>query len=415
MFVPFGSQFQRFKDFFIGAVRAAFLPLVIAINVARNRSRARQEETLEQPKQGRTAEIMLERGYFDDRERTIVRFGDLNASLFRYETGVEAVRIANARGYVIGLPYMGQMVWRACFDGVELAMQSMFDAPRPAQTIIETYGCLAYHAGLLRNGVPTAEDTHPLHGEAPCMPMDRASIACGSDGNGSWISVVGERDYAMGFGAHYRAAPHVTLRADDTTFDIVMTVENLSTAPMDLMYLCHANFAFAEGARIVQPAPFDPEHVVTRTAIPGHVTPTDDYRAFLKELAARPDRMEVLNEPQRYAPEQVFYIKKLTPGADGLAHFMLSRREGDGFSIAYDPVAMPHAIRWILDNGDQRVAAFAIPGTCEPEGYTAEKKKGHVRSLASGARETFTTRLGYVDRRRAADLARSITQSAEGA
>jgi hypothetical protein len=291
----------------------------------------------------------------------------------------------------------------------------MFDAPRPAQTIIETYGCLVYHAGLLRNGVPTAEDTHPLHGEAPCMPMDSASIACGSDGSGSWLSVAGERDYAMGFGAHYRATPHVTLRADETRFDIVMTVENLSAAPMDLMYLCHANFAFAEGARIVQPAPFDSEHVVTRTAIPGHVTPTDDYRAFLKELAARPDRMEVLDEPQRYAPEQVFYIKNLKPGADGLAHFMLARREGDGFSIAYDPIAMPHAIRWILDNGDQRVAAFAIPGTCEPEGYTAEKRKGHVRSLASGARETFTTRLGYVDRRHAADLARSIAQSAEGA
>ena len=353
--------------------------------------------------------------FSDPRSETIVRFGDLRANLFRYETGVEAIRIANTRGHVIVLPYMGQMVWRACFDGVELAMHSMFDAPRPAATIIETYGCLAYHAGLLRNGTPTAEDTHPLHGEAPCMPMDRASIACGSDGNGSWISVAGERDYAMGFGAHYRATPHVTLCAGETAFDFVMTVENLSAAPMDLMYLCHANFAFAEGARIVQPAPFDPEHVVTRTAIPGHVSPTDDYRAFLKELAAQPDRMEVLNEPQRYAPEQVFYIKKLRPGADGLAHFMLARREGDGFSIAYDPVAMPHAIRWILNNEDQRVAAFAIPGTCEPEGYAAEKRKGNVRSLASGARETFTTRLGYVDRRHAADLARSIAQSATGA
>ena len=175
------------------------------------------------------------------------------------------------------------------------------------------------------------------------------------------------------------------------------------------------NFAFAEGARIIQPAPFDPEHVVTRTAIPGHVSPTDDYRAFLKEFADQPNRMELLNEPQRYAPEQVFYIKKLRRGADGLAHFMLARREGDGFSIAYDPVAMPHAIRWILNNEDQRVAAFAIPGTCEPEGYAAEKRKGHVRSLASGARETFTTRLGYADRRHAADLARSIAQSATGA
>jgi hypothetical protein len=41
----------------------------------------------------------------------------------------------------------------------------------------------------------------------------------------------------------------------------------------------------------------------------------------------------------------------------------------------------------------------------------ADKRKGNVRSLASGARETFRTRLGYVDRRYAADLARSIAQS----
>jgi hypothetical protein len=367
---------------------------------------------LEQQPRGPAAEIKLERGFFGDKERTIVKFGDLSASLFRYETGVEAIRIVNPRGHVIVLPYMGQMVWRACFDGVELAMQSMFEAPRPAQTILETYGCLAYHAGLLRNGVPTAEDTHPLHGEAPCLPLDSASIVCGSNEKGLSITVAGERDYAMGFGAHYRAAPHVTLGADATAFDMAMTVENLSADPMDLMYLCHANFAFAEGARIVQPVPFDSDHVVTRTAMPGHVSPTDDYRAFLSELAAHPGRMEVLDEPQRYAPEQVFYIKKLTPGADGLVHFMLARREGDGFSIAYDPVAMPHTIRWILANSDQRVAAFAIPGTCEPEGYAAEKRKGNVRSLAGGARETFTTRLGYVDRRHAADLARSIAQQA---
>ncbi len=76
---------------------------------------------------------------------------------------------------------------------------------------------------------------------------------------------------------------------------------------------------------------------------------------------------------------------------------------------------MPPAIRWILDNEDQRVAAFVIPGTCEPEGYAAERRMGHVRSLTSGARETFTTRVGYVDRRHAADLARSIAQSATGA
>ena len=104
-----------------------------------------------------------------------------------------------------------------------------------------------------------------------------------------------------------------------------MTVENLSAAPMDLMYLCHANFAFAEGARIVQPAYV---RSGARRDPDGHsgasLTPTDDYRAFVKELATRPDRMEVLNEPERYAPEQVFYIKKVEARCcDALIHFML--------------------------------------------------------------------------------------------
>ena len=57
---------------------------------------------------------------------------------------------------------MGQMLWDAAFDGLGLTMKSQFDMPRPAPTIIGTYGCLAFHSGLLRNGVPTAADSHPV-------------------------------------------------------------------------------------------------------------------------------------------------------------------------------------------------------------------------------------------------------------
>lgn len=344
-----------------------------------------------------TTVINLDRHDFADSERLLLRHGALSAMLYRYPTGVEAMRIANARGHVVVLPYLGQIVWRAMFDGVELAMQSMFDAPRPAQTIIETYGALLYHAGILRNGVPAAADTHALHGEMPCMPMDRAWLECGTDAHGAWLAINSLRDYAMGFGAHYRATPRVILRENATEFDVAMDVENLSTAAMDLMYLCHANFAFSQGARIVQPVPFDAEHVITRTAVPSHVTPTDDYRALLAELAADPARMAVLDEPARYNPEQVFYIKGLTPDSDGLVHFVMIRPEGDGLTIGYDPVALPHTVRWVMVTADQQVAAFAMPATCEPEGYTAEKRKGNVRSLPGGTRVVFTTRLGYID------------------
>lgn len=69
---------------------------------------------------------------------------------------------------------------------------------------------------------------------------------------------------------------------------------------------------------------------------------------------------------------------------------------------------MPHAIRWILDNKDQRVAAFAMPATCEPEGYSAEKRKGNVRLLASKATARFVTTIAYVDRESAPAAAASI-------
>lgn len=343
-------------------------------------------------------QIALDRSFFAARERVVLRRGELSATIFRYDSGVEALRIANARGCVEVLPYMGQMVWGARFDGVELAMHSMFDQPRPASNILETYGCLCYHAGLLRNGVPGAQDSHALHGEFPCLPMDTAGLLCGEDAQGPYLAVASMRDYAMGFGAHYRATPRVVLREAATTFDVVMEVENLSAAPMDLMYICHANFAFVENGRIVQPAPFTPEHVVTRTAIPSHVQPNDLYRALLADLARNPARMEQMSEPDRYDPEQVFYIKNLRRGADGLAHFLYQRPQGDGFTVAYDPHTMPHTIRWILANSDQRTCAFAMPGTCEPEGYTAERAKNHVRTVAGGARIAFTTQLGYADR-----------------
>ena len=353
-------------------------------------------------------QIALRREMFGEKEREIVRFGGLVGSAFRYDTGVEALRLVNARGSVTVLPYMGQIAWSAVFDGVELAMQSMFREPRPANVIVETYGCLAYHCGLLRSGVPSATDTHPLHGEMPCAPMDRAGIACGTDARGRWMAVMGAREYAMGFGAHYLATPSVVLRENEASCEIEMDVVNLSSAPMDLMYMCHVNFAFAEGARIVQSVPFTPEHVVTRTAIPGHVTPTADYRALLAALAADPARMQRLDEPARYDPEQVFYIKDVKRGADGRARFLMWRREGDAFTISWDPENMPHTIRWVLANSDQRVAAFAMPATCEPEGYTAEKAKGNVRSLPGGARARFSTLIGYCDATSAAAAAESI-------
>ncbi|WP_323016795.1 aldose 1-epimerase family protein [Castellaniella sp.] len=334
--------------------------------------------------------------------------GSICATAFRYPSGVEGLRLQNARGYLEVLPYMGQMIWRAEFDGVKLTMGNRFDMPRPATSIVQTYGCLAFHSGLLSNGCPSPQDTHPLHGEMPCAPMDRVSLVLGEDAEGAFIEVQGEYEYIMGFGAHYLARPSVRLHAADTRFQIKMDVQNLSAAPMDLMYMCHVNFAYRPGARVVQPAPFTADHVQVRQTVPGHVRPTPDYLALIDALAADPSRMEVLDEPERYDPEQVFYVRDLAADAQGHTHLMLQLAEGDGFAMSYPVGDFPKTVRWVLVSGDAQVAAFALPSTCEPEGYLAEKAKGNVRVLQAGERAAFAVRVGYLAAAEAADFARMI-------
>jgi hypothetical protein len=341
-----------------------------------------------------STKVNLRKTFFGDAEHVIASHGGMTASLFRYETGIEAVRLKNERGYLVILPFMGQMIWDAVFDGVDLTMENMFSMPRPANVIVETYGCFAFHSGLLTNGCPGPTDTHPLHGEMPCAEMDSAAIEFGHDDDGAFMAISGTREYVMGFGAHYMARPRVVLRPDATLFDIQMNVENLSGAAMDLMYMCHVNFAFCDGAQIIQPAGFTPTDTIVRTEVPAHVPRNPDYDAFLETLAQNPAAMETLDEPHRYDPEQVFYIRNAKTDAHGNTACMMRRVEGDGFHITYNTNDFPKTVRWILANQDQKVAAFALPSTCEPEGFNAEKAKGHVISLRSGETRNFSVRLG---------------------
>ncbi|WP_319528832.1 aldose 1-epimerase family protein [uncultured Cohaesibacter sp.] len=341
-------------------------------------------------------EVSLRKVDFASHEQMLASFAGMTASSFRYDSGIEALRLSNDRGHLVILPYYGQMIWDAVFDGVDLTMKNMFSQPKPAHDIAGTYGCFAFHSGLLRNGCPSPDDTHALHGEMPVAAMDSAGLSFGEDAEGPYLAVVGSCEYVMGFGDHYLVRPKVVLRPDMTLFDMCMDVENLGGAPMDLMYMCHVNFAFYDGARIVQPAPFTPDRTIVRTAVPGHVQTTPEYLSFIDDLAKDPSGLEVLDEPERYNPEQVLYVKGVGADGDGNTASLMRRREGDGFHIAYNREDFPQTVRWILVNSDQQVAAFALPSTCEPEGYLAEKKKGNVRQLAPGEGASFAVRLGYM-------------------
>ena len=344
-----------------------------------------------------TGRISLDRSVFTDGERILCEAGNMRAVSFRYPTGVHALRLEGPQGFIVVLPWQGQQVWDAAFNGRRLTMTTIFPEPIPTVNLLDSYGAFLYHCGALRMGSPGPQDSHPLHGELPTAPYQEASLIFGEDQAGPWIGVTGAYGYAKAFGDKYRAVPTVKLHERSSVLDVSMTIQNLAHFPMDLMYMCHVNFLPAENGEVIQAAGWDTKDMVVRSSIPAHVKPTPQFLSFLESLSKNPGVTRVLRPEDEYNPEIVFYIRNLRADREGLTHMLQKHPDGSSDYISWDPKHLDHAVRWILKHADQKVMGMALPSTCDPEGYTAEKQKGNVRSIPALGSVTFSVRTGYLD------------------
>src|SRR5262245_25184399 len=92
--------------------------------------------------------INLSPDFFSAKEKKLVEYGVLSAAAFRFDSGVCGLRLKSDRGQLVMLPFQGQQVWSAEFEGHDLTMQSMFDQPYPTQEFLHTFGGFLQHCGL---------------------------------------------------------------------------------------------------------------------------------------------------------------------------------------------------------------------------------------------------------------------------
>lgn len=335
-----------------------------------------------------SAVINLTRNQFSGQAFCLVENGELSVTLFTYPSGIEAVTLRNSRGFITVLPFYGQMIWDAQFDGHSLRMANPFSEPKWGDSVIDTYGCFAFHSGLLSNGCPAPEDTHPLHGEMPCARMDRAFLRVDENS----VTLGGDHEYVKGFGHHYLASPSVKLAAGESLMTIAMGVTNLAGAPMPLQYMCHMNYAYLPQATFSQNIPT--EAFQLRTSIPGHVHPTPQWLEYTAGLARNPAALKALDQPQFYDPEIVFFADNLASYTNRAEFFMRSPGEGPCFVTRFNTAQFNYATRWILHNAFQKVAAFVLPATCRPEGQLAARQAGTLIELAPGATREFSVQTG---------------------
>lgn len=334
-----------------------------------------------------TTRLPLWRELFTHQPRLLLENSGFTVSAFRYPGGVEGLKVTNARGHLVILPWLGQMIWDAEFDGRDLTMRNMFSQPKPAKEIVETYGCFAFHSGLLANGCPSPDDTHALHGEMACAAMDDAWLELEGDS----LRVGGRYEYVMGFGHHYLAEPSVTLHKASALFDIHMAVTNLASVPMPLQYMCHMNYAYVPEATFSQNLP--DEALKLRESVPAHVKPTEQWLAFNARIQQGEASLSTLSEPHYYDPEIVFFADALNRYT-AQPEFKMIAPDGTTFVTRFASEEFNSATRWILYNGDQQVAAFALPATCRPEGFLAAEANGTLQTLSPQETRRFTVTTG---------------------
>lgn len=63
--------------------------------------------------------------------------------------------------------------------------------------------------------------------------------------------------------------------------------------------------------------------------------------------------------------------------------------DGTTFVTRFSSGDFNYVTRWILYNGDQQVAAFALPATCRPEGHLAAQRSGTLLQLAPQQSRSF--------------------------
>jgi len=357
-----------------------------------------------------TAVVDLSPEQFGRYEMTLARWAGLTAFTFRYRSGVAGLRIANERGHMVLLPFQGQQIWDAVFDGRRLTMGSMFEEPVETNDYLANYGGFLLHCGATAMGNPGPTDHHPLHGELPNARYQKAELLIGSDVDGPFMGLRGFYRHVVAFAHNYEAVPTIRLRARTARIGMELSIHNAKRSPMELMYLAHINFRPIDDASIVDTVPDDPAHIRLRTTLPDVFAPSQQHQRLVEMIGKDVATHRSIVPGQIIEPELVMALD-CQEDADGWAHAMQIHPDGSADFVSHRPRELSHAIRWMTRTGDQQALGLVLPATAEADGYTAEKAKGNVRALPPGAVFSCGVEFGALDAREAKQLMARITDT----
>ena len=345
--------------------------------------------------------INLKREFFSEKEFVIAENSTMKATAFKYSTGVCAIKVENNRGYFIILPFQGQQIWRAAFDGHDLAMKSTFEEPVANVPFLRTYGGFIYHCGMTSIGAPDAE--HLQHGEIPNIDYGSAYIECGEGADGAYIAVGGSVDYNVSFTRRYIFSPKCTLTENGTVLKLDVELKNMRENPLEYAYLCHINFAPIYGAKL---------HYNAKCKTVHRIIPDDMPADKKAKLICQLDALEAdIHSADTVGEDGQFYQPEIccTMIYEGDRGYTLQYAEGEGACyVTHTTKELPCSIRWISRCETEDAMGMVLPSTGEHRGYQYLKDNGQLKYLEPYGTLSFTMEAGWIDDARAKEVIAKI-------
>lgn len=332
--------------------------------------------------------LILQKNFFDEKEKAFITHGNFEISAFRYASGVEALRVKNEKCSFVFMPFKGQQIWHFEVGGREISMQTTVKEPVNTMTYLKNYGGFMYHCGVISFGAPDA--VHPQHGEIPNEIYDLAYIVCDKDEGGNFIKLGGSINHDTAFVRKYRFSPEIKLYENSSVFKVNVRLENLRAYPMEYMYLCHINFRPFDGAKLIYSAKRDPEHI--KVYKPSGSKEVTDYADRLEK---NPSLMDTVGDVgQCYDPEICFGIK-YESDENGRAYTLQYTKEGACY-VSHPTDVLSNGVRWISRTQNEDAMGMILPATAEHIGYQNAKEKGQLKILNANETLEFYMEAGYL-------------------
>ncbi|HHQ6549880.1 TPA: hypothetical protein ACSTJE_004929 [Serratia fonticola] len=243
--------------------------------------------------------INLSPGLFGTQPNEVYRGAGFTVTAFMFPGDIAALVLKNQRGALTLLPYQDLMIWDAVFDGQSLKAKA--SQAQPLRN--DARGCFASHQGLPANYGPVIDVWLEVEEEVITVRASTADGPC-------------------------RIQPAVQLAANSTQFSIEMVINNLAEQAQPLSYMCHMNYACAEGA-------------VFRQNLPGCALNIRD----------NPQRVICSDDLSLYVDQAEFFM--LAPCGRRYVTRFATRQ------FSYAVLQRPRA--------NSRATAFVQPASCSPE------------------------------------------------